>query len=295
VEVCSIKTPLFIFVLFFSLAFCTAQNVSVNPADLKQERLQTISERFAPPEGFKRIPVKAASFSAWLRNLPLLPEDSPVKDYRNRVWKSSADTTVAAVASIDIKGRKLDQCMDILIRFYAEFLWRANRQTEISFPLPDGLMISWQEWEQGLRPQFKGAHFYLEKKAEPDVTSKNFQLYLNTIYEYSSTQVFYHYYRDINPEQLESGDFIVKKGNKGHAVMIVDLAEDKGGNKVALIGQGDTPACQFYLLNYKKGNPWFPLDFKNDILPLPIKKTMFWSGLRKFGDSYSAYQNEKDK
>ena len=64
--------------------------------------------------------------------------------------------------------------------------------------------------------------------------------------------------------------------------MIVDLARDKDGKLVALIGQGDTPACQFYLLNFKKGNPWFPIDIKKEILPLPIKKEMRWKGLRRF-------------
>ena len=81
---------------------------------------------------------------------------------------------------------------------------------------------------------------------------------------------------------MQIGDFIVKKGTKGHVVIIVDLARNKEGNLIALIGQGDTPACQFYLLNYKKDNPWFPINTTNEVLPLPIKKEMRWEGLRRF-------------
>ena len=64
--------------------------------------------------------------------------------------------------------------------------------------------------------------------------------------------------------------------------MIVDMAKNTNGDLIALIGQGDTPACEFYLLNYKKENPWFPIDFDVEVLPLPIRKKMSWDGLRRF-------------
>ena len=57
---------------------------------------------------------------------------------------------------------------------------------------------------------------------------------------------------------------------------------DKNGNFRALIGQGDSPACQFYLLNYKNKFAWFPVDFNKKSLPLPIRKKMTWDGLRRF-------------
>ncbi|MBN1408861.1 MAG: hypothetical protein JW956_13775 [Calditrichaceae bacterium] len=259
-----------------------AQSCFLNASELQVEKFDIIIERFSPPTGFQRIPADSNSFAFWLRQMPLLPEGSPVKDFKNRIFKKSTDSTVASVVAYDIKGRNLDQCMDILLRFRAEFLVDNHRKNEIQFPLPDGLMLGWVDWAEGIRPEFKGAHFYLEKTAEPDSSDRSFKRYLNTIFEYSSTQAFYHYYKNINPDSLQIGDFVVKKGSKGHAVMIVDLACDKNGNFVALIGQGDTPACQFYLLNYKMGNSWFPIDTAKEILPLPIKKEMRWKGLRRF-------------
>jgi hypothetical protein len=99
---------------------------------------------------------------------------------------------------------------------------------------------------------------------------------------HSHTQQFYHAYEPITTNELQIGDFIVKKGSKAHAVMIVDLCQDQNGNKMMLVGHGDTPACQFYLLKYKGKQPWFPIDFTNQILPLPIRRKMPWSGLRRF-------------
>ena len=269
----------YLFVLF---EIVPAQTCFLKPSDVNVEKFDTILERFSPPVGYQRIPADSNSFAFWLRQMPLLPEHSPVKDYKNKIFKQSNDSTIAAVAAYDIKGHNLEQCMDILLRFRAKYLVENDKQNEIQFPLPDGLMLSWIEWTNGLRPKFKGEHFYLEKVAQPDTSYRSFKRYLNTIFEYSSTQAFYHYYKDIEPDSLQSGDFIVKQGTKGHAVMIVDLARDKDGKLVALIGQGDTPACQFYLLNFKKGNPWFPIDIKKEILPLPIKKEMRWKGLRRF-------------
>ena len=259
-----------------------SQSCFLKPADLNIEKFDYIEERFQPPAGFIRIPTDSNSFAYWLRQMPLLSENSSVKDYKNRMFKKSNDSTVAAVVAYNIKGRKLEQCMDILLKFWTEYLINQNKRNEIIFPLPDGLMLSWTDWENGMRPKFRGLNFYLENTAKPDSSNLSLKKYLNTIFEYSSTQAFYHYYKDINPADLQIGDFVVKKGYKGHAMMIVDLAQDKDGNLQALIGQGDTPACQFYLLNYEMENPWFPIDISIDVLPLPIKKEMRWKGLRRF-------------
>ncbi|MFQ5418424.1 MAG: glycosyltransferase family 39 protein, partial [Myxococcota bacterium] len=56
-----------------------------------------------------------AHWSGWLRALPLLPENSPVRDYRGRIRRTAKDTAVAAVLALDIRGQKLQQCMDVLI------------------------------------------------------------------------------------------------------------------------------------------------------------------------------------
>ena len=122
----------------------------------------------------------------------------------------------------------------------------------------------------------------MHKTQQTDSSYKNFESYLRTIYAESHTQQFFHAYIAIDRRKFQVGDFIVIKGSKAHAVMIVDLAKDEQGNMKMLVGHGDTPACQFYLLSYKKNQPWFPVDFDEEILPLPIRRKMKWSGLRRF-------------
>ncbi len=243
---------------------------------------ETVETRFSPPKGYRRIQVEIGTFAHYLRNRHLLPVDSPVKDYRDFIKKSAKDTTMAAVVNYPINGKKLEQCMDILQRLWAEYLWSQHYFEKIGFYLPGGFLLKWQDWKNGLRPQYHGIKVTLIKNAESDSSRKNFEDYLWEIFYRSNTQTAYFAYPKIGRENLQIGDFIVKKGKQGHAVLILDLAIDDFGNKVVLIGHGDTPACQFYLLNYKKDNPWFPIDLKAEYIPLPIKKKMYWKGLRRF-------------
>jgi hypothetical protein len=242
----------------------------------------TISSFFNAPKGYTRISVTKNSFEAWIRNLPLKPPQSPVLDFRGKIFKSKDDTTVAAVVDWKISNRRLDQCMDILIRFYAEYLWENDLHDKLILPLPGGQFIKWKDWENGFRPKFKGINFDLIKSEKYNPTKDNYDRFLNLVFAETHTQQFYYAYPAIDKKNVQGGDFIVKKGIKGHAVMIVDIAQNSDGNMIALIGQGDTPACEFYLLNYKKDNPWIPLDFQIEHIPLPIKKKMTWDGLRRF-------------
>jgi hypothetical protein len=242
---------------------------------------QTIGS-IPPPPGFERFTVDGNSFAQWLRQLHIKPVPSPVLDYRGRIHKKSSDSTIAAVIDLDVSGERMQQCMDILVRLRAEYLWHHQSSDQISFPLPGGYSLDWTAWLQGYRPQFKGIQMTLRKTNIPDSSRKNFESYLHTLFAESHTQQFYHAYPAIEQNQIKPGDFIVKKGSKSHAILIVDLAVDTNGSIVALIGHGDTPACEFHLLNYKETNPWFPLEKSQKIVPLPIRRKMSWDGLRRF-------------
>ncbi len=261
--------------IFLKPGLTQQNNISQN------KDLCTISD-IPAPEGFNRISDENNKFDDFLRNLELLPPISPVLDFRGKTFKSKNDTSVAAVVNWDISGRRLEQCMDILVRFYAEFLWQEKKIDKLVLPLPGGYQISWESWKNGYRPYFKGINVDLRKTAVSDSSRNTFEKYLRLVFAESNTQQFYFAYKPVDRYDIRIGDFIVKKGVKGHAVIIIDLAKDKNGNLRALIGQGDTPACQFYLLNYRKNSPWIPLDFNKEFLPLPIRKKMTWDGLRRF-------------
>ena len=84
---------------------------------LIKTKIKTIGDIHIP-NGYLRVSVEENSFSEWIRKLPLKPNNSVVLDYKGRIFKSKNDTTVGAVVDWDIKGKRLEQCMDILVRFY---------------------------------------------------------------------------------------------------------------------------------------------------------------------------------
>ncbi len=242
----------------------------------------TLQKRFNPPPEFTRVKVSPNSLAAWLRKLPLLEPGSAVLDFRGKIFKPGNDSSVAAVVDMNVKGRRLEQCMDILLRLYSDYLIANGKRDSLKFPLPDGLPLSWKQWRAGFRPLFKGLHFQLRKSGSADSSTKSFHNYLNTIFSYTGSQTFFHYYPDISPDKLQIGDFIVRKVRKGHAVLIIDMVENVRAQKMVLVGQGDTPACPFYILRNKNGSPWFSLDSTKKYLDLPIRKKMYWRGLRRF-------------
>lgn len=241
-----------------------------------------IGEISIPSRDFHRIVIKDNSFASFLRQLPLNKPGSDVLNHRGGVFKSGNDTSVAFVVDMNINGRRLEQCMDILVRIYAEYLWENNLTEDLNLPIPGGYRLAWQKWMEGFRPAFKGINMSLNQTAPANSTIQSYRSYLNTVYSESHTQQFYHAYQTLNRTDVQIGDIIIKRGTKGHAVMIVDLAINKEGNMIALIGNGDTPACQFFLLNYRSDQPWVPLDFTQETLSLPLKRKMSWDGLRRF-------------
>ena len=143
-------------------------------------------------------------------------------------------------------------------------------------------MLSWRDWQQGMRPIYRGIKVSMQYRAEPDTSFKNYESFLREIYAVSHTQQFYHALPHVRRGDVQPGDFLVLKGTKSHAVMVVDLAVGVSGDTVALVGHGDTPACEFHLLNYRKNEPWIPLRKGEKVLPLPIRRRMSWDGLRRF-------------
>lgn len=234
-----------------------------------------------PPPGFSRVAAGPGSFAAWLRALPLLPDSTPVRDYRGRIRHAAGDTTIAAVVDLDITGRRLEQCMDILLRLRAEYLREAGRADAIVLVLPDGTRLSWPQWRAGMRPVITGGRFPLRRTAGPDSSDAAFHRYLRTIYVHSGTTTFYHHLDPVPPDSLRIGDVVIRTGRPGHAVMIVDLARDGQGNLRGLVAQGDTPARQLHLLARRAGDPWIPLDVTRDPVPLPLRNPLRWSGLRR--------------
>lgn len=219
----------------------------------------TVEERFAPPEGYARIPQAAGSFGAWLRGLPVKPGRPDVMLYNGRPKLNQH--AHAAVLDLDAGSRDLMQCADAVMRLRAEYLWASNRKDAIAFNFTSGDRASWEAWSRGMRPLVRGNRVQWKESAAPDSGYKNFRRYLDTVFTYAGS---YSLSRELSkaakPSRLLPGDVFIKGGFPGHAVLVLDVAENEKGERVFLLCQSYMPAQEIQVLKNPSDpkSPWYP-------------------------------------
>jgi hypothetical protein len=62
--------------------------------------------------------------------------------------------------------------------------------------------------------------------------------------------------------RIEAGDVFIQGGSPGHAVLVVDVAEDSKGRRAVLLAQSYMPAQDIHVLRNPStpNNPWYVID-----------------------------------
>jgi hypothetical protein len=230
----------------------------------EQEPIATVATGIPPPAGYERVVVTAESFEYWLRHLPLKQKGTPVYLYDGR--KKGNQGAHFAVVDIDTGTRDLQQCADAIIRLRAEYLYARGFYPAIHFNFTSGDEASFTQWAAGYRPKVNGNTVKWIKNAGQDSSYRNFRRYLTAVYIYAGT---YSLSKELKPRtdihDMSIGDVFIEPGFPGHAVIVVDMAEDKqNGKKVFLLAQSFMPAQDIHVLkNPNNGgpSPWYELDF----------------------------------
>jgi hypothetical protein len=248
---------------------------------------QPLRERIAPPRGFERVSVEAGSFAAFLRDLPL-------RDGRGTVYlndgraKPDQDLHIAVIA-IDTGKRDLQQCADAVIRMRAEYLFASGHADEICFRAVSGDAMPYASYRRGLRPP-RGRASPWVAEAAPDSSWTGFRAYLDRVFGIANTASLA---RELTPVRdvraIEAGDVYIegaRAGRFGHAVLVLDVAQDASGERVFLIAQSYMPAQDVHvLIDEREPNlgPWYraPADGSLQTPEWPFPR----SALRRFETS----------
>ncbi len=221
---------------------------------------QTIAQRFAPPAGYRRVAVAPGTYGAWLRDLPLKPAGTPVRLHNGRL--KGNQRAHAAVVDIDVGRRDLQQCADAVIRLRAEYLYAAGRMSEIAFRFTSGDEARFSRWAQGWRPRVRGNRVTWERGRPSGTGRASFRAYLRTVFTYAGTISVRRDLWHAGVDDIRIGDVFVQAGSPGHAVLVVDLAENDAGRKVMLLAQSYMPAQDIHVLRNPKGpGAWYPVRF----------------------------------
>lgn len=222
-------------------------------------RGDTVAGRIAPPPGFARTVQVRGSFGHWLRHLPLRPPGAPVRLFNGRL-KSRQDVH-AAVVDIDVGKADLQQCADAVMRLRAEYLFSQRRADEIHFNFTSGDRIDFSRWAAGWRPQVRGSKVAWRRGGVMAADHPALGRYLRTIFTYAGS---YSLSRELNRvgggRTLKVGDIFLKGGFPGHAVIVVDQAENPDSGQAAfLLAQSYMPAQDIHILRNpgRALSPWY--------------------------------------
>jgi hypothetical protein len=244
--------------------------------------METISD-IKLPDGFSRRPSAPGSFGSWLRRLPLKPVNTPVHLYDGSLKRNQK--AHYRVIDIDIGRTDLQQCADAVIRLRSEYLYHRKNLSRIHFNFTSGDTCAFDRWAAGYRPKVHGNDVRWAKDAVPDSGYKSFRLYLNTVFNYAgsySLEKELTAVADIDRPQI--GDVFIQGGFPGHAVIVVDVADNaETGTTAFLLAQGYMPAQDIHVLKNPAdpdSGPWYIIK-ADDRLYTP-EWIFDWGDLRRF-------------
>ncbi len=278
-------TVLFCLLGLFSCTESESRNTEIITSETAQNADSistgnTIKTRFAPPPGCVRVQPAEGTFAYYLQNLSLHPPGAKVHYYDGREKPRDVH---AAVLTTDVGDRNLQQCADAVMRLRAEHLYAQKRFAEIHFNFVSGDRIDYDKWRKGYRVRVKGNDVSWVKTAEPSDDYRTFRKYLDLIYTYAGTLSLAKELKPVSIENIEIGDVFIQGGSPGHAVIVVDAAEEKAtGKRLFLLAQSYMPAQEIHVLQNPKspGNPWYP-NVAESIIQTP-DRTFEVSDLKRF-------------
>lgn len=219
--------------------------------------------RIPAPDGYERKAVEKKSFADWLRNLPLKPGHPAVMLYNGE--KKNRQDVHFAVLDIDAGNKDLQQCADAVIRLRAEYLFAQKDFNAIHFNFTNGWRCDYTKWRQGFRPKVSNNLVEWQKTEKEDNSYSSFKEYLQAIFTYCGTNSLSLELKPVsNVHDIKAGDVFIKGGFPGHAVLVVDVAENSKGEKVFLLAQSYMPAQDVHILvnpNSAELSPWYSEKF----------------------------------
>ncbi|WP_373551214.1 DUF4846 domain-containing protein [Haliscomenobacter sp.] len=249
-----------------ALNFAACQKVS----PFIQAEGTSVETRIKPPSGFERTAAPLGSFAAYLRKIPLKPASAGVFFYNGL---PKLNQVHVAVMDIDVGTRDLQQCADAVMRLRAEYLFAQKRYTEIHFNFTNGFNCTYPKWREGYRVKVSGNQVSWYKKGAVDGTYKTFRSYLDMVYSYAGTLSLEKELKPTKYSEMNIGDVLIRGGSPGHAVIVVDMAQNpKTGEKLFLLAQSYMPAQDIHILqnpNDPKLSPWYSANTTGEAVLTP--------------------------
>ena len=247
--------------------------LSINYILVSQETIET---KFSIPDGFEREIV--SDYHKWLINLPL-KEDGRVYFYHGGekdTLNYNGDKIWAAVFDYDLGNHEYHQCADASMYLYARYNWESKNFSKLAFHSCSGDLINYQDYLKGASYNLINNGQNLNTKIYPQnsrVDNLNtFEDWMIKVWTWANTWSLINRndVESVNIMNLKPGDIFVEAadncGQMGHAITVLDVIENKEGDKKYILAQSYYPGQeQHVLLNSVTDDVWYDLN-ENDIV-----------------------------
>ena len=232
----------------------TRPEVSTNISFTAFPSLPATIEAIPLPPGYERIPAAVNSFTNWLRSVPLkknrtvyLYNGMPKRNQEAQFLVLDFNVTPGSTAN-GTGNQDLQQCADAVMRLRAEYLFARQRWNEIIFKDNSGRAYC-----------YRGGN---DRQA--------FDNYLRNVFAWCGTASLEKQLKRVAClDEIQPGDVLIKGGFPGHAVLVMDVALNRRGNKIYLLAQSYMPAQDIHVLRNPSSphnSPWYEVADNQSII-----------------------------
>ena len=224
-------------------------------------QLASVAVRFPAPAGCRRVAVAPGSWGEWLRYLPLRPAGTKARLYNGAL--KTPQEVVAAVVNIGVGTQDLQQCADAVIRLRAEYGFSRN-PNQVHFHLTTGYDFWFSDFVAGRTFRVVREEVLPATRPAEAPTHAALARYLLPTFGYVGTLSLSRELRAVPWAAVQPGDVLIHRGAPGHAVLVVDVAENPTkGQQYVLLAQSYMPAQSIHVLRSaadKQLRVWFAVD-----------------------------------
>jgi hypothetical protein len=156
------------------------------------------------------------------------------------------------------------------MRLRAEYFFSKGWDDSICFHDANATAISFSKWLKGERWRANGNQLVKYRVVTTSVDrKKEFQNYLELVFNYCGTYSLCKELRQVEQlDKIKPGDVFIKGGFPGHAMIVVDVAENNHGDKAFMLAQSYMPAQDIHIVKNPTASsdtPWYPLSGQKEI------------------------------
>lgn len=224
------------------------------PPEARSENMPTVYQTggtqetaIEPPAGYARIPAAEDSFLHFMRGAPVWPQGSSIMTYDG---KTLSGANAAAVYTLALPDSGYQQCADTIMQLWGNYFMSTEQYDRIAFSYSNGYETKFTEWLDGWRyvtvPVIDLT--FRMKLAKESIPLTQCDNYMQSVMRYAGTLSLEAESHPIKPEEAHAGDILCKGGAPGHAVVIVDEAQNDAGERCFLIAQGFIPSQSAHII-----------------------------------------------